>query len=107
MEYSPLAEATETKPGSATLPFFGIEPCLLDPTTGQVIEGPGSGVLVLKRPWPSMARTIYGDHKRYLENYFKPYPGYYFTGDGARRDSDGYYWIKGRVDGQSPVPMDF
>ncbi|KNZ54385.1 acetate--CoA ligase [Puccinia sorghi] len=95
---TPLAEATETKPGSATLPFFGIEPCLLDPTTGQVIEGPGSGVLVLKRPWPSMARTIYGDHKRYLENYFKPYPGYYFTGDGARRDSDGYYWIKGRVD---------
>ncbi|PLW24613.1 hypothetical protein PCANC_13849 [Puccinia coronata f. sp. avenae] len=95
---TPLAGATETKPGSATLPFFGIEPCLLEPTTGEVVEGPGSGVLALKRPWPSMARTIYGDHKRYLETYFKPYPGYYFTGDGAGRDSDGYYWIKGRVD---------
>ena len=95
---TPLAGATETKPGSATLPFFGIEPVLLEPATGKVIEGPGSGVLALKRPWPSMARTIYGDHKRYLETYFKPYPGYYFTGDGAGRDSDGYYWIKGRVD---------
>ncbi|KAA1116260.1 acetyl-CoA synthetase [Puccinia graminis f. sp. tritici] len=95
---TPLASSTETKPGSATLPFFGIEPTLLEPTTGKIIEGPGSGVLALKRPWPSMARTIYGDHKRYLDTYFKPYPGYYFTGDGAGRDSDGYYWIKGRVD---------
>ncbi|KAI9600618.1 hypothetical protein H4Q26_000406 [Puccinia striiformis f. sp. tritici PST-130] len=95
---TPLAGATETKPGSATLPFFGIEPTLLEPATGKVIEGSGSGVLALKRPWPSMARTIYGDHQRYLDTYFKPYPGYYFTGDGAGRDSDGYYWIKGRVD---------
>lgn len=95
---SPLAGSTETKPGSATLPFFGIEPALLDPTTGQVVIGPGTGVLVIKRPWPSMARTIHGDHQRFFDTYFKPYPGYYFTGDGAGRDPDGYYWIKGRVD---------
>ncbi|MBW0525078.1 hypothetical protein O181_064793 [Austropuccinia psidii MF-1] len=95
---SPLPGATEAKPGSATLPFFGIDVGILEPTTGKEIQATGEGVLVIKRPWPSMARTIFGDHQRFIETYFKPYPGYYFTGDGAERDSDGYYWIKGRVD---------
>ncbi|KAK4057085.1 acetyl-coenzyme A synthetase 2 [Microbotryomycetes sp. JL221] len=96
---TPLPGATKTKPGAATLPFFGIEPVLLDPTSGKVVEGnQKEGVLAIKKPWPSIARTVYGDHKRFLETYMKPYPGYYFTGDGAGRDQDGYYWIRGRVD---------
>jgi acetyl-CoA synthetase len=94
---TPLPGATDLKPGSATLPFFGVEPALLD-GNGREIEGAGEGVLVIKRSWPSQIRTVFGDHQRMVETYFKPYPGYYFTGDGARRDADGYYWITGRVD---------
>ncbi len=95
---APLPGATPCKPGSATLPFFGVEPALVD-ETGREIHGNGvSGNLVLKRSWPGQARTVYGDHARFRETYFAPYPGYYFTGDGCRRDEDGYYWITGRVD---------
>ncbi len=95
---TPLPGATTTKPGSATFPFFGAQPVLLD-DQGNVIEGnPASGNLVMKAPWPSMIRTIYGDHKRFFETYFSLFKGYYFTGDGARRDEEGYYWITGRVD---------
>ncbi|HYO68688.1 MAG TPA: acetate--CoA ligase [Archangium sp.] len=95
---TPLPGATPTKPGSATLPFFGIEPVLVD-EKGAVIEGNGvSGNLCLKRPWPGQARSIWGDHRRFRETYFSAYPGLYFTGDGCRRDEDGYYWITGRVD---------
>ena len=94
---SPLAGSTPQKPGSATKPFFGIEPALID-ENGQEIEGEGSGNLVIKRSWPSQIRTVYGDHKRCVETYYSLYPGYYATGDGARRDKDGYYWITGRVD---------
>ena len=94
---TPLPGATALKPGSATRPFFGVEPVLLD-TENREIEGAGEGLLMIKASWPSQIRTIYGDHQRFVETYFKPYPGYYFTGDGARRDEDGYYWITGRVD---------
>jgi acetyl-CoA synthetase len=94
---SPLPGATALKPGSATLPFFGVQPVLLD-EQGREIDGPGAGVLAIKASWPSQIRSIYGDHQRLLDTYFKPYPGYYFSGDGARRDEDGYYWITGRVD---------
>ena len=94
---SPLAGSTPQKPGSATKPFFGIEPALLD-ENGQEIKGEGSGNLVIKRSWPSQIRTVYGDHERCVETYYSLYPGYYNTGDGARRDKDGYYWITGRVD---------
>lgn len=95
---TPLPRVIATKPGSATLPFFGIEPVILD-EHGKELEGGGvSGLLALKRAWPSMARTVNGDHQRFLETYLKPYRGYYFTGDGCRRDADGYYWITGRVD---------
>ena len=94
---TPLPGATSLKPGSATLPFFGIQPALLD-KDGQEIEGPGEGLLMIKRSWPSQLRSVYGDHKRFYETYFKPFPGYYFTGDGAKRDEDGYFWITGRVD---------
>jgi acetyl-CoA synthetase len=94
---TPLPGATALKPGSATLPFFGVEPALLD-GEGNEIHGAGEGNLVIKASWPSQIRTIYGDHQRMTETYFKPFPGYYFTGDGARRDADGYYWITGRVD---------
>ncbi|MGH8353134.1 MAG: acetate--CoA ligase [Pseudomonas sp.] len=94
---SPLPGATALKPGSATHPFFGVQPVLLD-EKGQEIEGAGSGVLAIKASWPSQIRSVYGDHQRLIDTYFKPYPGYYFTGDGARRDEDGYYWITGRVD---------
>ncbi len=94
---TPLPGATETKPGSATLPFFGVQPVLLD-TNGQEITGPGEGSLAIKHSWPSQIRTVYGDHQRLVDTYFSTYPGYYFTGDGARRDEDGYYWITGRVD---------
>ena len=96
---TPLPGATPTKPGSATLPFFGVKPVLVDPPTGKVLEGNGvSGTLCLAQPWPGQARTIYGDHQRFRETYFSQYPGLYFTGDGCRRDEDGYYWITGRVD---------
>jgi acetyl-CoA synthetase len=95
---TPLPGATPLKPGSATNPFFGVQPVLLD-DKGMEIEGnPAEGNLAIKAPWPSMMRTVYGDHKRFYETYFAMYPGYYFTGDGARRDEDGYYWITGRVD---------
>ena len=94
---TPLPGATALKPGSATLPFFGIQPALLD-ADGNEIDGPGSGNLVIKNTWPSQIRTVFGDHQRLIDTYFSTYPGYYFTGDGARRDEDGYYWITGRVD---------
>ncbi len=95
---TPLPGATPLKPGSATNPFFGVQPVLLD-DQGHEIEGnPASGNLAIKHPWPSQMRTVYGDHHRFFETYFQMYPGYYFTGDGARRDEDGYYWITGRVD---------
>ncbi len=94
---TPLPGATALKPGSATKPFFGIEPVLLD-EKAQEIEGEGEGTLVIKHSWPGIMRTLYGDHKRFIETYFSMYPGYYLTGDGARRDADGYYWITGRID---------
>jgi acetyl-CoA synthetase len=95
---TPLPGATPTKPGSATLPFFGVEPVLVD-DQGMEIDGNGvSGNLCLRRSWPGQARTIYGDHSRFQETYFSRFPGLYFTGDGCRRDEDGYYWITGRVD---------
>jgi acetyl-CoA synthetase len=98
MMITPIVGVAPTKPGSATLPFFGVSPVLVN-EQGQVIEGNGvEGHLCLSRPWPSMARTIWGDHQRFLQTYFSTYPGYYFTGDGCRRDKDGYYWITGRVD---------
>ncbi|MBK1694990.1 acetate--CoA ligase [Chromatium weissei] len=95
---TPLPGATALKPGSATRPFFGVLPALVDPAEGTLIEGEGEGALVLSRPWPGMMRTLYGDHGRFADTYFRQYPGYYFTGDGARRDADGYYWITGRID---------
>ncbi len=94
---TPLPGVTDLKPGSATLPFFGIEPALVD-DQGRVIDGVGAGNLVLKRSWPGQMRTVYGDHQRFLETYFNLYPGLYCSGDGARRDGDGYYWVTGRVD---------
>tara|TARA_Y100001936_G_scaffold202958_1_gene205776 strand:- start:313 stop:1239 length:927 start_codon:yes stop_codon:yes gene_type:complete len=94
---TPLPGARALKPGSATLPFFGVVLALLD-GDGQEIEGRGEGSLVIKKSWPGQMRTVFGDHKRFKETYFSTYPGYYFTGDGARRDGDGYYWITGRVD---------
>jgi acetyl-CoA synthetase len=94
---TPLPGATLLKPGSATRPFFGVQPVLLD-DNGLEIDGAGSGVLAIKASWPGQIRSIYGDHQRMIDTYFKPYPGYYFSGDGARRDEDGYYWITGRVD---------
>ncbi|MFT4703860.1 MAG: acetyl-CoA synthetase [Bradymonadia bacterium] len=94
---SPIAPATPTKPGSATLPMPGIQPKLVD-QDGHEILGPGAGYLCLSYPWPGQARTVWGDHDRYVATYFATYPGLYFTGDGCRRDADGYYWITGRVD---------
>ena len=94
---TPLPGAMALKPGSATLPFFGIQPVILN-TEGQEIEGPGEGLLMIKDSWPSQIRTVFNDHQRCVDTYFSAYPGYYFTGDGARRDADGYYWITGRVD---------
>ncbi len=94
---TPLPGATDLKPGSATRPFFGIKPALLD-TEGEVLEGAASGNLVISGSWPGQMRTVYGDHERFIETYFSAYPGYYTTGDGARRDAEGYYWITGRVD---------
>ena len=97
MMITPIAGITKLKPGSATLPFFGVEPALLD-EEGKEIEGEGSGNLVIKRSWPSQIRTVYKDHQRCIDTYFSNYPGYYNTGDGAKRDEEGYYWITGRVD---------
>jgi len=97
MMITPLAGSTPLKPGSATKPFLGIEPALLD-ENGKEIEGEGSGNLVIKSSWPSQIRSVYGDHQRCIDTYYSMYPGYYTTGDGARRDKDGYYWITGRVD---------
>jgi len=94
---SPLPGATELKPGSATRPLPGIQPALLGPE-GETLEGEAEGNLVITDSWPGQMRTVYGDHKRFGETYFSAYPGYYFTGDGARRDADGFYWITGRVD---------
>jgi acetyl-CoA synthetase len=94
---TPLPGATPTKPGSGTLPFFGVEPEVVDKDGKPVPAGSG-GYLVIKRPWPSMLRTVYRDPERYVENYWKRFPNIYFTGDGARRDEDGYFWIMGRVD---------
>ncbi|HXV73221.1 MAG TPA: acetate--CoA ligase, partial [Sphingomonadales bacterium] len=94
---SPLPGATDLKPGSAAKPLFGVKPAIVD-AKGKILEGAASGNLVLLDAWPGMARTIYGDHARFRDTYFRQYPGMYFTGDGARRDQDGYYWITGRVD---------
>ena len=94
---TPLPGATALKPGSATRPFFGIKPAIVDPD-GNELEGDCSGNLVLLDSWPGQMRTVYGDHERFIETYFSPYPGRYFTGDGCHRDEDGYYWITGRVD---------
>jgi acetyl-CoA synthetase len=94
---TPLPGAIATKPGSATLPFFGIVPAVVD-ADGKELEGAVSGNLVITRSWPGQMRTVYGDHQRFIDTYFKTYPGRYFTGDGVRRDDDGYYWITGRVD---------
>ena len=95
---TPLPAATELKPGSATLPFFGITPVILDPDGTELHGNPAEGLLAIKTSWPGQMRTIYGDHKRFYDTYFSMFKGYYFTGDGARRDEDGYYWITGRVD---------
>ena len=94
---TPLPGAFPLKPGSATLPFFGVQPQLVD-EQGAVLEGATSGFLCMERPWPGLMRTVYGDHQRFRDTYFVQYPGRYFTGDGCRRDEDGYYWITGRVD---------
>ncbi|RDS81503.1 acetate--CoA ligase [Dyella psychrodurans] len=94
---TPLAGAIATKPGSATLPFFGIKPAVVD-AGGAVLDGPAEGNLLIADSWPGQMRTVYGDHQRFIDTYFKAYPGNYFTGDGVRRDEDGYYWITGRVD---------
>jgi len=94
---TPLPGAIPTKPGSATLPYFGVRPVLID-ADGKQIHGPGSGVLCIAEPWPAIMRTVYGQHPRFKETYFSTYKGLYFTGDGCRRDEDGYYWITGRVD---------
>ncbi|MGE0115592.1 MAG: acetate--CoA ligase [Steroidobacteraceae bacterium] len=94
---TPLAGATDLKPGSATLPFFGVEPAIVD-GEGRLLPGACEGNLVILDSWPGQMRTVFGDHQRFIDTYFKTFPGKYFTGDGARRDADGYYWITGRVD---------
>ena len=96
---TPLPGAIPTKPGSATKPFFGVQPVVLDPQTGaEIAETEAEGVLAIADSWPGQMRTIFGDHDRFVDTYFSQYKGYYFTGDGCRRDADGYYWITGRVD---------
>ncbi len=94
---TPIPGVTPLKPGSATLPFFGVKPALLD-ADGAELEGAATGNLVISQSWPSQIRSVFGDHQRCIDTYFKTYPGYYFTGDSARRDADGYYWVTGRVD---------
>lgn len=96
---TPIPGVTSTKPGSATFPFFGIDLEILDPQSGKVLEGNDvEGVLAVRQSFPSIARTVYDNHDRYMNTYLNVYPGYYFTGDGVRRDTDGYYWIQGRVE---------
>lgn len=95
---TPLPAVTPLKPGSATYPFFGIEPVILDENGNQVEGNPATGYLCIKTAWPGIMRTVYGDHQRFLDTYFRRFPGYYMTGDGVLRDEDGYYWITGRVD---------
>jgi acetyl-CoA synthetase len=98
---TPLPTITPTKPGSASLPFFGIDPVILDAVSGKELLGNDvTGVLAVRSNFPSACRSVYRNHVRYMDTYMKPFPGYYFTGDGAMRDSDGYIWIKGRVDGE-------
>ncbi len=97
MLITPLPGATPLKPGSATRPFFGVEPVIVD-DKGNVLEGKAEGALCINRSWPGQMRTVYGDHQRFIDTYFRTYAGKYFTGDGARRDEDGYYWITGRID---------
>ncbi len=94
---TPIPGAFPTKPGSATLPFFGVKPEIVD-AQGHVLEGEAEGALVIAESWPAQARSIYGDHARFVSTYFSQVPGKYYTGDGARRDADGYYWITGRID---------
>ncbi|MBM3613609.1 MAG: acetate--CoA ligase, partial [Alphaproteobacteria bacterium] len=94
---TPLAGATALKPGSASRPFFGVQPVVLD-QNGKLLDGAATGMLCLADSWPGQMRTVYGDHERFVQTYFVQYPGYYFTGDGCKRDADGYYWITGRVD---------
>jgi acetyl-CoA synthetase len=94
---SPLPGAIDAKPGSATKPFFGVQPAIVD-AEGRQLDGAAEGNLVLLDSWPGQMRTVYGDHQRFIDTYFRTYPGSYFTGDGCRRDEDGYYWITGRVD---------
>jgi acetyl-CoA synthetase len=95
---SPLPGATKLKPGSATRPFFGVAPVVLDDKGQEITENPCEGVLALADSWPGQMRTVYGDHDRFVSTYFEMFKGYYFSGDGCRRDEDGYYWITGRVD---------
>lgn len=95
---SPLPGATDLKPGSVTRPFFGIKPALVDQNGEIIEESEATGNLVMLQAWPGQIRTVYGDHQRVIDTYYAQYPGKYFTGDGARRDKDGYYWITGRVD---------
>ena len=95
---TPLPGATDLKPGSASKPMFGVQPALVEPESGKSIDGAGSGALVITDSWPGQMRTVYGDHQRFFDTYFSQYPGKYFTGDGCRRDEDGYYWITGRID---------
>jgi len=94
---TPVPGATRMKPGSAAHPFFGVRPAIVD-GEGNILEGPAEGKLVITHPWPGQMRDVYGDHQRFIDTYFSAFPGMYFTGDGARRDEDGFYWITGRVD---------
>jgi acetyl-CoA synthetase len=96
--FSPLRGAIDRKPGSATKPFFGVQPAIVDAESGQLLEGACSGALCITDSWPDQMRTVYGDDERFFQTYFSTYPGKYFSGDGCRRDEDGYYWITGRVD---------
>jgi acetyl-CoA synthetase len=95
---TPLPGATDLKPGSASTPMFGVQPALVDPEKGTLLQGAAEGALVITDSWPGQMRTVYGDDERFFQTYFSTYPGYYFTGDGCRRDEDGYYWITGRID---------
>ena len=95
---TPLPGCTPAKPGSACFPFFGVVPVILNEETGKEMDGEAEGYIAFKQPWPGIMRTVYGDHGRFEGTYFKRFPGYYMTGDGAKRDKDGYIWITGRID---------
>ena len=96
---TPLPGVAPIKPGSCSFPFFGVDPVILDPETGEEVKFPNQeGALFIKKPWPGMMRTVFGDHGRFIETYFSRMPGLYYTGDGAKKDEDGYYWIIGRID---------